>query len=122
MPNHIHGIIIIDNPNNPRREIPCRDVPWYVPTTPNDLSQIMSELSPKSGSLSTMIRSYKSAVTRWCKHNNYDNFRWQPRFYEHIIRNDGSLDKIRQYIINNPIKWSQDRNNPMFVDENTPTM
>ena len=66
----------------------------------------MSELSPKSGSLSVIIRSYKAAVTRWCRQNNYDNFAGQPRFYEHIIRNNGSLDIIREYIINNPIKWS----------------
>ena len=117
MPNHIHGIIVIDNPNHP-----CRDVACYVPTLnvhttthddDYDLSQIMSELSPKSGSLSTIIRSFKSAVTRWCKQNNYNNFAWQPRFYEHIIRNDGSLDKIREYIINNPRKWSKDKNNPI---------
>lgn len=109
MPNHIHGIIAIDNPDNP-----CRDVAYYVSTPNNDLSQIMSELSPKSGSLSTIIRSYKSSVTRWCKQNNYDNFAWQPRFYEHIIRNDGSLDNIREYIINNPAKWSEDKNNPII--------
>ena len=110
MPNHIHGIIVINNPNNP-----CRNVSWKVPTPDNDynLSRIMSELSPKSGSLSTIIRSYKSSVTRWSKHNNYNNFAWQPRFYEHIIRNDGSLDNIRKYIINNPAKWSEDKNNPI---------
>jgi REP element-mobilizing transposase RayT len=111
MPNHIHGIIVINNPDNL-----CRDVPWNVPTSNDDnLSQIMSELSPKSGSLSAIIRSYKSSVTRWCKQNNYNNFAWQPRFYEHIIRNDGSLDNIRKYIINNPLKWSKDKNNPNIL-------
>ena len=73
MPNHIHGIIVIDNPNYPNRDIPnkyCRDVACYVPTQ-DDIYKIMSELSPKSGSLSAIIRSYKSAVKRWCKQNNY---------------------------------------------------
>ena len=107
MPNHIHGIIVIDNPNNP-----CRDVACYVPTPNDDLSQIMSELSPKTGSLSAIVRSYKSSVTKWCKQNNY-NFTWQPRFYEHIIRHDGSLDNIREYIVNNPLKWFEDKNNPI---------
>lgn len=106
MPNHIHGIIVIDNPNNL-----CRNVACNVPTIDDDIAKIMSELSPKSGSLSTIIRSYKAAVTRWCNQNNYNNFKWQPRFYEHIIRNDGSLDIIREYIMNNPLKWSADRNN-----------
>ncbi len=117
MPNHIHGIIVIDNPHNPSRDIPnkpnkhSRDVAWNVPTK-DDIYKIMSKLSPKSGSLSAIIRSYKSAVTRWCRQNNYHNFKWQPRFYEHIIRNDGSLDIIRKYIVNNPLKWSEDRNHP----------
>ncbi len=117
MPNHIHGIIAIDNPDNP-----CRDVTWYVPTTTNndyDLSQLMSELSPQSGSLSVIIRSYKSAVTRWCKQNNHDYFAWQSRFYEHIIRNDGSLDIIREYIITNPAKWSEDKNHPVNNSSNS---
>ena len=73
----------------------------------------MSKLSPKSGSLSTVVRSYKSSVTRWCRKNGYNNFTWQPRFHEHIIRNDGSLDNIREYIINNPLKWFEDKNNPI---------
>jgi hypothetical protein len=81
-----------------------------------DFPEKMSKLSPKANSLSVIIRSYKSSVTRWCKQNNYDNFGWQSRFYEHIIRNDGSIDKIRQYIINNPSQWSIDRHNPVHSD------
>jgi len=44
--------------------------------------------------------------------NNYSSFSWQPRFYDHIIRADGSLDRIRDYIINNPAKWENDKDNP----------
>nr|WP_241994242.1 transposase [Chroococcidiopsis cubana] len=69
-------------------------------------------ISPKSGSLSAILRSYKSAVTQWCRKNGDDNFTWQPRFYDRIIRADGSLDKIREYIVNNPTKWKEDKNNP----------
>ncbi|MEH2432992.1 MAG: hypothetical protein V7K25_01825 [Nostoc sp.] len=72
--------------------------------------QFMSEISPKPCSLSAIARSYKSAVTRWYRENSYEDFAWQPRFYDHIIRADVSLDRIREYIINNPIKW--DKNNP----------
>ena len=103
MPNHVHGIIIIDKP--------CRDVPWYVPTNDDawNLPKKMSKLSPKSGSLGVIIRSYKSSVTRWCRQNDDDIFHWQSRFYEHIIRDEKSLNNIRQYIINNPAKWSEDK-------------
>ena len=103
MPNHVHGIVIINNP--------CRDVACYVSTNDNDgASPTMSQLSPKSGSLSAIIRSYKSSVTRWCRQNCDDDFCWQPRFYEHIIRDETALNNIRRYIINNPAKWSEDTN------------
>ena len=107
MPNHVHGIIIINNPNSPRR-----DVPWNVPTVDGewDLSQTMSKLSPKSESLSVIIRSYKSSVTRWSRRNGDDIFLWQSRFYENIIRDEKSLNNIRRYIIDNPAKWIKDRN------------
>ena len=107
MPNHVHGIIIIDNPQNP-----CRDVACNVPTNNDeyDLSQTMSQLSPKSGTLSVIVRSYKSSVTRWCRQNGNDIFQWQSRFYENIIRDKKSLNNICRYIINNPAKWSEDKN------------
>lgn len=70
----------------------------------------MSKLSPKPGSLSVIIRSYKSSITRWCRQNNDNVFRWQPRFYENIIRDRKALNNISRYIINNPAKWSQDKN------------
>jgi REP element-mobilizing transposase RayT len=37
---------------------------------------------------------------------------WQRNYYEHIIRNDGELERIRRYILDNPANWSNDRQNP----------
>jgi len=37
---------------------------------------------------------------------------WQRNYYEHIIRNPGELDKIREYIVTNPLRWAWDRENP----------
>jgi len=37
---------------------------------------------------------------------------WQRNYYEHIIRNEESLNRIRQYILNNPARWAFDRENP----------
>ena len=125
MPNHVHGIVVINKPNNYRRDVANyrrdvanyrRDVACNVSTkTVNndeyDLSRAMSGISPKSNSLGAIIRSYKSSVTRWCRKNGRLNFSWQSRFYDRIIRNDGSLDTIRQYIVNNPAKWEKDKNN-----------
>ena len=102
MPNHIHGIIIIDN---------HRDVACNVSTRTNN--KIMSIISPKRGSLSTVIRSYKSNCTKTInKIQNKFNFQWQPRFYDHIIRDEKSLHNIRKYIMHNPLNWDTDEENP----------
>jgi len=103
MPNHLHGIIMIRD----RGDMVCRDTACRVPT-----GEQFSKPTP--GSIPTIIRSYKSAVKKWANENGFDGFRWQGRFYEHIIRNEKSLNNIRDYIINNPVMWDEDRNNPKF--------
>ena len=123
MPNHVHGIVVIDRPpilssiaTTPVETLHCNvsTPPRCNVNTQSNVNiqqrRVMSE-SPKTGSLGCIIRSYKSAVTRRCHQNGFDDFGWQSRFYEHIIRADGSLDRIRQYIINNPTKWAKDYNN-----------
>jgi putative transposase len=40
---------------------------------------------------------------------------WQRNYYEHIVRNDESLNRIREYIVNNPIRWDVDRENPAAI-------
>ena len=69
-------------------------------------------------SLSSIIRGFKIGVTKWYRGNELNNnndyyaqFSWQKSFYDHIIHNEKSLFKIREYIINNPLKWEFDRNN-----------
>ena len=59
-------------------------------------------------SLSIIINQYKGSVTRFARQNSYSDFAWQSRFYEHIIRNDNDLFRIRTYIENNPLKWEID--------------
>jgi len=68
----------------------------------------MSIISPKSNSVSTIIHSYKSAVT---KHGNRLAFEngWQPRFHDHIIRDAQSFETIQNYIANNPCNWVEDK-------------
>jgi hypothetical protein len=45
---------------------------------------------------------------------------WQRNYYEHIIRNDESLNNIRKYIVNNPMQWALDRENPVRARGNVP--
>ena len=69
---------------------------------------MMSNISPKSNSISTIIRSYKSAVTKHANRLGFD-FGWQTRFYDHIVRNEKAFQNISNYIINNPANWDKDK-------------
>ncbi|MCD6585624.1 MAG: hypothetical protein J7K96_07675, partial [Desulfobacteraceae bacterium] len=103
MPNHIHGIVIIEkNDGND-----CRDVACNVTTRVIDKK--MSSISPKTNSLSTTIRSYKSAISK-SVHEFYPDFAWQSRFHDRIIRDNDELNRIRKYIVNNPHNWAKDDN------------
>ncbi len=77
MPNHIHGIIIINKIVETRHA---------------------SSLRNKSITLSNIIGSFKSVVTKGAHENGLNNFSWQPRFYDRIIRNERELYNIRKYI------------------------
>lgn len=99
MPNHIHGIIVIDNDSNINVEAHS-----YAP-----LQSGRASLQNKRNNLSNIIRGFKSASTNNIRSSGYD-FRWQRNYYEHIIRNEKELNRIRDYIINNPANWKDDEN------------
>jgi len=104
MPNHVHGIIKIKN-NNPVFEMENEN---SYQNKDEIYNQRMSDISPKPGSLSVILRSYKGAVTKHVRFYNAD-FGWQDRFYDHIIRNEIEFKKIKNYIQNNPKNWQGDR-------------
>jgi len=101
MPNHIHGIIVIN------RFIgkPIVGALHATSLPPADathlLNKTMSFISPKSGSLSVVVRSYKSAVTKQV-HKLDSHFSWQHGFYDTIICTTGQLKRIRKYVLDNP--------------------
>ncbi len=103
MPDHIHGIIII---NKLEKDIIIGgDVACNICTDDMGIkNKKMADISPKSGSLSTIIRSYKSAVTRDARILNM-HFGWQSKFHESIVRNEEALNRIQNYILNNPENW-----------------
>ena len=121
MPNHIHGIIIISNENTDSPvETHCNvSLPQNVAQqTYNNKNKNIAEknyknkFGPQKNNLSSIIRGFKSTTTKQINIRcGYGHFAWQPKFYDHIIRNEKTLDKIRQYIKNNPQMWHRDRNN-----------
>jgi len=107
MPNHVHGIIFFYPQIT--STIPYNTLETLHATSlQSNVSKKMSRISPRKGSLCAVIRSYKSAVSRRAHQNGYNHFQWQPRFYDHIIRDNSALVKIRSYIRNNPIQWELD--------------
>ena len=103
MPNHIHGIICI----NEKNEIERSSVETYnYKSLQTPKNQHFQNLSAPAKSLSTIIRAFKSSVTIESRKIN-PNFEWQSRFYDHIIRDVQSLDRIRNYILNNPANWDK---------------
>ncbi len=94
MPNHIHGILVILE-----REI-------NVETPRRGVSPISKW---KPGTLGTIINQFKSISTKRIRRAGVTAFAWQPRFYDHIVRNENALSRIRTYIQNNPQKWEYDK-------------
>ncbi|ALM48395.1 hypothetical protein AMR72_05475 [Flavobacterium psychrophilum] len=123
MPNHIHILLVLNNLTSPSEKlnhqisqkgiidedifIDVRQTPQYNVAT-EEKNEFMSKISPKKGSVSTIIRSYKSAVSKEVRKINPD-FSWQERFHDHIVRNHVSYQKIKYYIINNPKNWINDK-------------
>ncbi|HHT9112849.1 MAG: transposase [Planctomycetes bacterium] len=108
MPNHVHGIIIIDN------EIAETGLKLNNTIVETGLKPVSTAgWVTKPYSLSEIIRGFKTFSAR--RINEYQNTRgkafWQSRFYDHIIRNREELKRIRQYIIENPLKWELEKNN-----------
>ncbi len=102
MPNHIHGIIIInENQLNTERGRGCRVAQQGVSTTAN-------KFGSQSKNIASIIRGYKSAVTTYAR-KNHIAFDWQPRFHDHIICSMDEYHRISIYILNNPQNWKDDK-------------
>ncbi len=114
MPNHIHGIIVIVNNDGDmvrRGTMHRRGTMRRAPTT--TVHQNIEQFGkPTSNTIPTIIRGFKSTVTKQInKIRNMPGIAvWQRNYWEHIVRNEIELNRIRKYIIENPKKWNDDRN------------
>lgn len=109
MPNHVHGILMIDKENeNLSVETPDSGVSRSANQAIPLKSRANSFWTP--GSLGVIINQYKRICT--IKAIEYNaGFAWQPRYYDHIIRRYDSFQAISAYIVRNPEKWEEDRFN-----------
>jgi putative transposase len=91
MPNHIHGLL------------------YLAPDT--------AQMQRAGAGLSAVISLYKAAVSREANVRGYSFTKplWQRGFYDHVVRDDSDLYRIRDYIMTNPMRWELDRENPRRV-------
>ncbi len=122
MPNHIHGILEIvdgviygdggdvETMHASSLQLQSSNVSQKIDASSQQPSKNrqMQKISPKSGSVSRIIGAYKSAVTKHAHRLKYE-FKWQTRFYDHIIKNNDEYQNIKNYIIKNPENWVDDK-------------
>ena len=112
MPNHLHGIVILVGAKHFNKESIVAS---------NNSKKNASPLRPigtTPKSLSSITQNFKTITSR--KYNRMKNTKarklWQRSFYDRIIRNEKELYNIRKYIINNPLKWALDSENPQNLE------
>jgi REP element-mobilizing transposase RayT len=101
MPNHVHGIVWLKRDPGKLSPVPPREDGGPAFVVP-------------AGSLAAVVRGFKSAATK--RINRLRNTPgvpvWQGRYHDRIVRAGDAVERIRQYIIDNPRKWADDPNNP----------
>lgn len=107
MPNHVHGIVIAGATVGAIRESP-----------------LQLTIPPRSGIadrrrmlLSKVVGRFKMVSAKQINdlHRSRGSALWQRNYYEHVIRNEQSLERIRQYIFENPAQWEFDHDNPVVI-------
>ncbi len=125
MPNHVHIIFFINDDRRGtagRAQIGKMINDCRVRDNTNENAMGTARCAPTTVerfqrpvamSIPTIVRSFKSAVTKRINvlRHTPGNSVWQRNYYEHVIRNEQELNRIRRYIINNPPQWEYDREN-----------
>ncbi len=96
MPNHVHGIVVItDGMGRATGRSPLQS-------------------GPAKRSLGAFVGGFKAVVSKRINASRSlpGTLVWQRNYFEHVIRNEDSLHRIRQYILDNPMRWEFDRENP----------
>ena len=115
MPNHFHGIVVILNLYAHNVGANSRSPESFTRRSSESFtsdSSVKPSMKPKS--LSSLISGFKAAVTAQInrQRNTPGIPVWQRNYYEHIIRNEKELNRIREYIHENSLQWDLDRENP----------
>jgi putative transposase len=125
MPNHLHGILVITD--DPRRgeaslaidsgaePVPAGGIGFVGQGAAGDASPLPARpCCAAAGSLGAIIGNFKSVTARRINRLRHTPGApvWQRNYYEHIVRDERTLNAIRQYIADNPARWAWDTYNP----------
>ena len=110
MPNHMHMILVITH--KIVVETPRRGVSTERGVSTDQCAQTKAASEKwAANSLGSIIGQFKGKCTKRIRNEACQNFAWQSRYYDHIIRSDEELHKIRNFIASNPLNWHKDINN-----------
>lgn len=124
MPNHVHGIVLIlDGRGEPRVRPILEDRRGESCIRPNDQGDHKDRpYGTAQDSLGRIVQAFKSLATMEYTHGvnqsgwpPFPGRLWQRNYYERVIRNDDELHRARKYIAENPMKWAEDKENPVNV-------
>jgi putative transposase len=116
MPNHLHGIIILTGRHTAGRgEAFARQSQGRPQSIPANASPLRSAHGTQPGALAAIVQNFKSVSTRKINRTRATPGMpvWQRNYHEHIIRDENEFSRIREYIVNNPLQWAVDRENPL---------
>ncbi|MGB2694839.1 MAG: transposase [Dehalococcoidia bacterium] len=111
MPNHIHGIIVIrDTPSPVGADLHVRPYSGVRPGSPAPLPRIVQWFKTMT------TNAYIQGADRhgWAP---FAAHLWQRNYYEHIVRNEGEMNRIRCYVEDNPRNWKGDPDNPAVAQD-----
>jgi putative transposase len=123
MPNHFHGILVINGGGVEEcgctakcgGTVTCRGTARRAPTGNADDAVVHADGvrqfgRPIAGTLPTIIGAFKAAVTKRVNrlHQSTGTSVWQRNYYERVVRDEAELMRLREYIHNNPARWAQD--------------
>ena len=123
MPNHIHLIVVFnrvvlrrDASNASELNVSATMNSVYISDARGetdargaaDARGASLQFGPQSGNLPSVVRGIKSSVTKYAIEHDIP-FAWQSRYHDHIVRNQLEMNRIADYIENNPMRWELDR-------------
>ncbi len=125
MPNHVHGIVFLQSRFVGGRQRDLASGRWGdQPVAPTGnvggttLRRFGSGDGPGRRSLGSFVGGFKAgSTTRINRHRETAGTPvWQRNYYERVIRDEDELERIREYVLDNPRRWAEDKHNPMRVD------